>query len=286
MTVRTTPDPLMIRVGARVRSARGAKGITRQALSDLSGVSSRYLAQLESGAGNISISLLGRVANALDRPVDWLVRPEASGDHIGDLFARADPQTQAQIMRQLAPQNPTAGRGERIALIGLRGAGKSTLGKAVGAALNLPFVELNKQIETSCGMPIAEIMALYGPDGYRKLEATALTQVTASNDRMILAVAGGIVSNRATFAHLCAATHTIWLRAAPEDHMDRVRAQGDMRPMEGNPQAMDQLRSLLARREVQYSRAGAVLETSGRTVERSIRDLLTLIRTNAYVAPT
>ena len=174
-------------------------------------------------------------------------------------------------------------RAHRICLIGLRGAGKSTLGRRAGEAFGLPFVELNEDIEVQGGMPVAEIMALYGAEGYRQLEAEAVRRVAARNDRLILAVAGGIVSEPETYATLLARYHTIWLKAAPEEHMARVRAQGDIRPMEGQPRAMDQLRALLEARAPDYARADAQLDTSGKTEEQSLQAMLTLIRNKGFL---
>ncbi|WP_224813565.1 helix-turn-helix transcriptional regulator [Hasllibacter sp. MH4015] len=267
---------LQSRVGDRVRAARASIGISRRVLSEMSGVSPRYLAQLEGGDGNISIGLLLRVADALGVSLETLVArsdlpPEAL--RMGEAFAAADEPTKARVREMLSGATTKAGR---ICLIGLRGAGKSTLGAAAAAALDAPFVELNRTIEASGGMPIGEIMALYGPEGYRQLEADALNQIVADHDRAIVAVAGGIVGEAQTFDLLLDRFHTIWVKASPEEHMDRVRAQGDTRPMEGNPQAMAQLRVLLTSREAEYARADAILDTSGQSVDDSLERLLAL----------
>lgn len=274
---------LQAQLGARVRAARRARGMSRRLLSEVSGVSPRYLAQIEAGEGNISVGLLLRVAVALDVALETLLAttdlpPEAR--RVAEAFAGADDATRARVRAALAGAGTKAGR---ICLIGLRGAGKSTLGAAAAAALDLPFVELNRAIEAQGGMPIAEIIGLYGPEGYRQLEARALDRIVEAHDRAIIAVAGGIVSETETFDRLLDRFHTIWLRAAPEDHMSRVRAQGDTRPMDGNPQAMAQLRLILTSREVDYARADARLDTSGVSVERSVADLLALIRAHRFV---
>lgn len=275
---------LIARVGERVRRAREQKGLPRRVLSDVSGVSPRYLAQLEAGEGNISIGLLHRVAVALDQPLEWLVSEEDAWDsealQVAELYRQADPQARARAMEILTPR---ALRARRICLIGLRGAGKSTLGARAGRELGLPFVELNREIEETTGMPIAEVMALYGQDGYRDLEAEALERVTQAHDAMILAVAGGLVAEPETYARLLAQFHTVWLRAEPEEHMARVRAQGDERPMAGNPQAMAQLRALLASREPLYARAEAQLDTSGKTEAAALDELLDLIRRRGFL---
>jgi XRE family aerobic/anaerobic benzoate catabolism transcriptional regulator len=276
---------LIARVGERVRRVREQRGIPRRVLSEKSGVSPRYLAQLESGAGNISIGLLERVAQALDFRIDWLVAQddpwESEALHLADLYRRADGDRRRAVQNLLLPGQT---RARRICLLGLRGAGKSTLGRLAGAALDLPFLELNREIEDHSGMPVPEVMAFYGQEGYRLLEAQALNRVIETHDSVILAVAGGIVADPATYGALLAGFHSIWLRATPEDHMARVRAQGDSRPMRGNPEAMDQLKSLLTAREALYARAGAQMDTSGRSVEQSCDDLVALIRANGFLA--
>jgi XRE family aerobic/anaerobic benzoate catabolism transcriptional regulator len=275
---------LIARVGERVRRAREQKGLPRRMLSDASGVSPRYLAQLEAGEGNISIGLLHRVAAALDHPLEWLVAEEdpwtSEALRVAELYRQADAPTRARALEVLTPR---ALRARRIALIGLRGAGKSTLGAQAGRDLGLPFVELNREIEAMTGMPIAEVMALYGQDGYRDLEAEALDRVIREHDAMILAVAGGIVAETETYSRLLAHFHKVWLRAAPEEHMARVRAQGDERPMAGNPQAMAQLRALLQSREPLYARAEAELDTSGKTEGQARDELLALIRRRGFL---
>lgn len=248
-------------------------------------MSPRYLAQLESGQGNISIGLLNRVADALDVALVDLLGDETHADELRlvELFRGADESTRAGVLHRLEQATPGPDRAHRICLIGLRGAGKSTLGRGAGDALGLPFVELNKDIELKAGMPVGEIMALYGADGYRQLEAEAVRRVAARHNRLILAVAGGIVSEPETYATLLSRYHTVWVRATAEDHMHRVRAQGDMRPMSGRPEAMKQLRALLEQRQDAYSRAEAALDTSGRSPEESLTDLLGLIRSRGFL---
>ena len=243
---------LMRQVGERVRASRKEKGMPRRVLSEISGVSPRYLAQLEAGEGNISIGLLQRIAMALDQRIDWLVREDE-------------------------PAPADASRGQRICLIGLRGAGKSTLGALVGDALGIPFVELNSEIEAQAGMPVAEVMALYDQEGYRKLEARALDRIVATRETLVLAVAGGIVTEPETFKTLLGHFHTIWLKTSPEEHMSRVGQQGDERPMAGNPEAMEQLKSILTSREALYEQASARLDTSGKTAGQSLAELLAII---------
>ncbi len=277
---------LQRQVGDRVRAARTAKGMSRRLLSEASGVSPRYLAQLEGGEGNISIGLLLRVASALDLPMEALVArqmlcPDTA--RIAAAFARADAETQTRVQAMLHQSDVE--KAGRICLIGLRGAGKSTLGAALAKAKGVPFIELNRAIEAAGGMPVAEIMALYGPEGYRQLEADALDAIVAEQDRVIVAVGGGIVDEAKTFAALLARFHTIWIKATPEEHMARVQAQGDTRPMDGNPQAMAQLRLILTGREADYARADALLDTSGASVDESLSDLTHLIDTHAFLPP-
>lgn len=279
---------LMRRVGERVRGARERKGIPRRVLSDISGVSPRYLAQLEAGEGNISIGLLQRVAIALDHRIEWFVGEDdpwtSEPLRIAELFRSATADVQKTVLSALSPQSKHAMRARRICLLGLRGAGKSTLGRMASKHLGIPFAELNREIEEQSGMPVDEVMALYGQEGYRKLEAQALGRIVATHEEVILAVAGGIVVEPETFATLLANFHTIWVKTSAQEHMARVRAQGDERPMAGNPEAMEQLKSLLASREALYAQSEAELDTSQRNVDQSLKDLLGLIETRNFLA--
>lgn len=279
---------LIQQVGERVRKARERKGIPRRVLSDMSGVSPRYLAQLEAGEGNISIGLLQRVAVALDHRIEWLVGQDdpwnSDALRVADMFRASSSEVQKTVLRALSPQPAEILRARRLCLVGLRGAGKSTLGALVGKALNIPFVELNAEIESQSGMPVDEVIALYGQEGYRKLEAQAVDRIIATFDTVILAVAGGIVGEPETYTTLLGHFHTIWLRAAPDDHMARVRAQGDERPMAGNPEAMEQLRLILTSREALYGKALAELDTTGQRVETSLARLLALIEERRFLA--
>jgi XRE family aerobic/anaerobic benzoate catabolism transcriptional regulator len=278
---------LMARVGERVRKARERKGIPRRVLSEQSGVSPRYLAQLEAGEGNISIGLLQRVAIALDHRIEWLIGEDdpwnSDALRVADMFRSATAPTQASVLRILSPEPAESLRANRICLIGLRGAGKSTLGALVGQALGLPFVELNSEIEEQSGMPVDELLALYGQEGYRKLEAQAIERIISTYESMVLAVAGGIVAEPETYATLLNTFHTIWLKTSPEEHMARVRAQGDERPMAGNPEAMEQLKSILTSREALYGKAQANLDTSGRSPETSLAELLSVIERQGFL---
>jgi XRE family aerobic/anaerobic benzoate catabolism transcriptional regulator len=279
-----TPPTFLFGVGARVRDERARKSMSRKELSEASGVSQRHLAQLEAGVGNISIALLKRVADALSVPIDDLVRwgalRSADEEAFVALFREASP---ARRRRALEALDPTYARARRIALIGLRGAGKSTLGRLCAGALGAPFVELNAEIAATSGMPVGEVMALYGQEGYRRLERQAVEHVAATHDSVILAVAGGVVSEPDTFTYLLRRFHTIWLKAKPEEHMARVRNQGDTRPMAGNPAAMDELRAILVSREALYARSEAQVDTSGREVDESLADVLRTIEEAGFM---
>ncbi|MFT4961375.1 MAG: XRE family aerobic/anaerobic benzoate catabolism transcriptional regulator [Paracoccaceae bacterium] len=278
---------LIMRVGERVRKARERKGIPRRVLSEVSGVSPRYLAQLEAGEGNISIGLLQRVASALDHRIEWLMGEDdpwmSDAVRVTDLFRSATTDVQRAVIRTLSPGPIATIRAHRVCLVGLRGAGKSTLGTLASEMLGIPFVELNREIEEQSGMPVDEVIALYGQEGYRNLEAQALGRVIATHESMILAVAGGIVAEPETYGTLLGHFHTIWLKTSPGEHMMRVRAQGDERPMAGNPEAMEQLKSILTSREALYQQAEAQLDTSGLTVDQSITRLLTLIAEHRFL---
>ncbi|MCC5986990.1 MAG: helix-turn-helix transcriptional regulator [Pararhodobacter sp.] len=280
-------ETLLMRVGERVRAARERRGLSRRALSEKSGVSQRYLAQLEAGDGNISIALLHRVAQALDHRIEWLLGEEDPWQsdvlRVAELFRLADSATRQQVLAVLQPGSKADLRARRLCLIGLRGAGKSTLGALLGQRRGVPFVELNRVIEEQSGMPINELIAFFGQEGYRRLEAEALNRVIATHEAVVLAVAGGIVADPETFARLMQHFHTIWVKASPQEHMSRVKAQGDLRPMAGNPEAMGQLQALLRARDTLYAQAEAVLETSGKSVGQSLAELEALVEAEGFL---
>jgi XRE family aerobic/anaerobic benzoate catabolism transcriptional regulator len=279
---------LLVSVGERVRNARARMGISRRTLAEKSGVSQRYLAQLEVGQGNISIGLLLRIADALDFRIEWLVGeddPWTSEIVSITSMLRSATQSQRERVRDiLMPEDPRLRRAQRIAFIGLRGAGKSTLGRLVAAELGLPFKELNDDIQEASGMPAGEVMALYGPEGYRHLERQSLERLVALHERLLLAVAGGIVSQPDTFKYLLRNFHTVWLKAGPEEHMTRVRGQGDERPMAGNPHAMGELRNILKSREVLYAQAEAHVDTSKSTLKESMQAVIEAIGKYGFLA--
>ena len=285
-----TTEAFLRRVGVRVRDARGRKSLSRRVVSERSGVSQRYLAQLEGGEGNISIVLLRRVAQALDVPIEWLVCEEDPWSSetlpMVNLYRRASAEQRARVLQILDQEPPNLRRASRVTLIGLRGAGKSTLGRLAADALSIPFLELNEEIEQASGMPIGEVMALYGTEGYRRLEQQAVERVAATHDQVILAVAGGIVSEPTTFDFLLRHFHAVWLRAQPEEHMARVRGQGDERPMAGNPSAMEELKGRLTSREALYARAEAQVNTSGRTLEESLQEVVQIVLDHHWLDAT
>ena len=267
-------------LGERVREMRARRGMTRKILAHDSGVSERYLAQLESGQGNISILLLRQIAQALDTPLQALVLdgPEPPVDLVHTTeFLRRLPATELVEARRLLVEHfggvDLDARRGRIALVGLRGAGKSTLGAMLADRLEAPFLELDRLIEQEGGVSLSVIFDLYGQSGFRRLERRVLDQVIERYPRFVLATGGSLVSEPATFERLLTMCFTVWLRATPEEHMQRVIAQGDMRPMADNRESMSDLRRILDVREPLYRKADATIDTSGGSVEQSVEML-------------
>jgi XRE family transcriptional regulator, aerobic/anaerobic benzoate catabolism transcriptional regulator len=278
-----TSDPetgFLEQLGQRVRNMRALRGMSRKVLAKVSGISERYIAQLEAGRGNVSIVLLRRVSNAMGAHLEDLIpaaEPSPDWAVIRDLLRKASPAQIAQAKDILAGQNASMQRRMSfagIALIGLRGAGKSTLGKLLAKKIGWSFVELNKEIEAQNGLSVAEIIALYGQEGFRRLEQAALTQLLARKELTVLATGGGIVSEPLTFDLILSSFYTIWLKAEPEEHMARVRKQGDLRPMADDRSAMAELRNILVSREPLYARASAVVDTAGLTVDAAATRLI------------
>jgi len=272
-------DPeFLANLGQRVREAREQRGMARRVLSRAADVSERYLAQLEAGGGNASVVLLRRVAAALGvRLPDLLESGEPGAEQrlIRRFLDSLPPRRLQEVLRRLTEDfgQEEAVRRKRITLVGLRGAGKTTLGSALARILRRPLVELDKEIEREAGISLSEVFLLYGQAGYRRIEQRCLERMINGHQDMVLTVGGGIVSEPETYNLLLQNCYTVWIKAAPEEHMARVVAQGDMRPMAGHTQAMEDLRNILAARESLYGKADAVVDTSGCSIEESFAAL-------------
>ena len=240
----------LAQLGQRVRAWRSGQGVTRKALAAASGVSERYLAQLEAGQGNISVLLLRKLAHAMQVTVESLAR-------------------------ETPDQDPAR---RRIALLGLRGAGKSTLGAKLAAALGVAFVELDSEVEREAGARLGEVFAMYGQEAYRRFERRALERVLRSHEVAVIAAGGSLVTDPDTYRLLLDNCYSVWLKAKPEEHMNRVIAQGDMRPFKGRSAALDEIRKLLADRDRLYSRAEVTIETSGRSLKSALEELRSKVK--------
>lgn len=271
-------------VGANVRAARARRGMTRKMLASHSGVSERFLAQLETGTGNASILVLRQIASALDVPAvsllgDYQADP-ADLAHTMEFLKRLDSgrlqKARELLLQEFGEVNANA-RSKRVALIGLRGAGKSSLGKIVAEDLAVPFFELDRLVEEASGVPMNMIFDLYGQSSFRRFERRCLEKLLEKHSTFVLATGGGLVSEPATYDRLLTACYTVWLRATPEEHMSRVVNQGDMRPMAHNREAMSDLKRILAEREHLYGKADATIDTSGRAISDVEQELLKLV---------
>jgi XRE family transcriptional regulator, aerobic/anaerobic benzoate catabolism transcriptional regulator len=276
--------PVLTDLAERVRRARSGRGMSRKALAYHSHVSERYLAQLEAGRGNISILLLWRIARALGMPLAELVDDRAprpiDAVLLDSLLERLSGDQWCEARNLLLERfgtMPAAKRRDRIALVGLRGAGKSTIGRLLAHALAVPFIELDREIESMSGMQLAQMFELFGQDTFRRTERQALEAVLRKHDKLVLATGGGLVTEPATFEILLASFLTVWVRADPDAHMKRVIAQGDLRPMADNARAMDDLLAILKSREPLYAKADVTLDTAGKTPEQSLRELARLV---------
>jgi XRE family aerobic/anaerobic benzoate catabolism transcriptional regulator len=277
-------EPFLLALGERVRLLRARRGLTRKGVAQASGVSERHLANLEYGIGNASILVLQQVATALDCALaelvgdmttsspDWLMLRELLQGR-GDADVR---RARLALAGLFGNGHADPARSRRLALVGLRGAGKSTLGALLADALEVPFFELSREIERIAGCSIREIHDLYGTAAYRRYERRALDETVKAHPAAVIATPGGIVAEPATFNQLLGHCTAIWLQASPEEHMGRVAAQGDTRPMAASREAMDDLRRILAGRAAFYSKADAVLDTSGRSVAQSFAALAAL----------
>jgi XRE family aerobic/anaerobic benzoate catabolism transcriptional regulator len=279
-------------LGENIRSVRARRGMTVHQLARAAKLSARFLNTVELGRGNISVGRLNTLARALDVPIEMLAadaQPTSPEFNQSTAFLKKLPPGQLRDAHKLLLEkfsNVDARlRRSRIALIGLRGAGKSTLGSLLAQQLGLPFIELDKQIERDSGVTLTIIFDLYGPSGYRRMERQALESILAKHPRFVLATGGSIVSDPAIYNLLLSECFTIWLRAKPEEHMARVLAQGDRRPMAHNRQAMRDLRRILWSREALYRQADAVIETTGQTVKDSLQALLRLAKPSLQSSP-
>jgi len=281
------PDgDFLLSLGKRVRELRNRRGMTRKTAAREAELSERHLAQLEAGEGNISVLLLRRIATALNVSLAELFMPEVEEPvekRLIQRFLERLPSHRLEdvvfrLMRDFGHEEKI--RRMRIALIGLRGAGKSTLGSKLAAENQIPFVELDSEIEKDTGMPLAEIFSLYGQSGYRAIERRTLERVLHEHEDAVLSVGGGVVSEKETFDFLLSNCYTVWIKAQPEEHMSRVIAQGDFRAMAGSDQAMEDLRRILEAREPLYRKADMSLDTSGSSVEESFSKLKAVLQAN------
>jgi len=277
-------DAYLRRLGERLRTLRNQRGMTRKALAAHARVSERYLAQLEAGKGNGSIVLLRRIASAIGLPVTQLLHdgaePPLDFVLLSQFLERLSPPALANARKVLLKHfsEPSEGlRRRRIALIGLRGGGKSTLGRLLAERLDVPFIELDREIERRSGANLSEIFDMFGQETFRRAEREAFNEVLSQHLHFVIATSGSIVTEPSTLELLLASCFTIWVRAEPEEHMRRVMAQGDMRPMAHNARAMEDLVSILKSREPLYAKAEAVITTSGKTPEQNLVELLRLI---------
>ena len=286
-------NPFLVALGERVRALRSRRGMTRKAVSIAADVSERHLANLEYGVGNASILVLLQVAQALQCSLAELLGDVTTGSPewllLRELLERRDEATLRRVRVAVGELLGTGGaagratRSPRVALIGLRGAGKSTLGRRLAEDLGFSFIELSGEIEKFAGCTVAEIQALYGQNAYRRYERRALEETIQIYGECVIATPGGLVSDPATFNQLLSHCTTVWLQATPEDHMKRVVAQGDLRPMAQSKEAMEDLKGILAGRAAFYSKADFSLDTSAQPLDatfdalrRTVREALAL----------
>ena len=277
-------------LGERVRALRARRGLTRKSLAAAADVSERHLANLEYGTGNASILILQQVANSLQCSLAELLGDVTTSNPewlmIREQLAHADEAMIRRVRLSIDDMLGASGgqtRNQRVALIGLRGAGKSTLGQRLADDLGYPFVEVNREIEKLAGCSVNEIQALYGMNAYRRYEKRALEAVIQANQQSIIATPGGMVSDVATFNLLLSACTTVWLKAEPEDHMQRVIAQGDMRPMASSKEAMEDLKQILKGRAAFYSKADVTINTSAQDEAATFELLSTQVKSRLLI---
>jgi len=278
-------EPFLAALGARARALRVRRGLTRKALARLTGVSERHLANLEYGLGNASILVLAQVAQALQcslaelvgdfttQSPEWLMLRETLHACDETTLRRVRFAALDLIGGRTPARDAPPTRSSRIALIGLRGAGKSTLGRMLAEDLGFPFVELSREIEKLAGCSISEVLGLYGQNAYRRYERRALDDAIETYPEAVIATAGGLVSDIASFNLLLRRCKTVWLTADPEDHMSRVMAQGDLRPMAASREAMEDLKSILLSRAAFYSKADMRIDTSAQPLMETFQVL-------------
>lgn len=274
-------------LGARVRAWRARRGMTRKVLAADSGLSERFLADVESGKGNVSINSLEAAARALNISILELLQdaPRPALARVTGLLARLDDgqlDHAYSLLGNAFGMSNALGRDKRVALIGLRGAGKTTLGAQLAAQRGVPFIELDREIEREAGTSMNEILLLHGQGGYRRYERRALLRIAQDHpEGVVMTTGGSIVSERETFDLLQSHFYCVWLKASPQEHMSRVVAQGDMRPFDAGDnakggatrEALEDIRRILASREALYARADAVVDTAARTLKQSLKDL-------------
>lgn len=268
----------LLGIGSRVKSLRARRGMSRRILARSSAVSERYLAELESGKGNISILRLRQIAGAMSVPIEDLVsdptHESAEYSYLLQYIRAAERAELTRLYREISTRRTT--RPRLVALIGLRGAGKSTIGAALARRLSWPFTDLVRTIEQRAGMDVSEIFSLGGQSAYRRFELESLEETIERTEPAIIEVGGSLVSEAAAYERLLSSCVTIWLRASSEDHMNRVVAQGDNRPMAGNSHAMDDLKRILSERDNLYKRANYIIDTSDVSVADAIEEILKL----------
>jgi XRE family aerobic/anaerobic benzoate catabolism transcriptional regulator len=277
-------DAYLRRLGEHVRTLRNQRGMSRKALAQHARVSERYLAQLEVGKGNCSIVLLRRIARAIGVPVTQLVQegaePPLDRVLLSQFLDRLSPPALSDARNLLLRHfgEPTEDlRRRRIALIGLRGGGKSTLGRLLAEKLDVPFIELDREIERRSGASLSEIFEMFGQETFRRAEHEALESVLHQHRHFVMATSGSIVTDPGAMELLLSSCFTVWVRAEPEDHMRRVVEQGDMRPMANSARAMEDLIAILKSREPLYAKAETVLVTTGKTPEQNLSELMRVI---------
>ena len=267
-------------IAVKVRAARARAGLSRKRLGQLASVSERYLNDLEKGDANVSVGILGRIAVALDVELPAILPgfadqpPVVKHKPLADILVRmtvAEQQAAAEQLGLLLGDRPRRQHG--IALLGLRGAGKTTIGRLFAERHGLPFRSVTREVEQRAGMSLADLFNLGGSEAYRALEVEVVNELAAAEGKMVIETAGGIAGNSDALEVVLGSFKTVWLKASPEEHLMRVAKQGDTRPMRGNPKALDHLKSLLVQRESEYARAETALDTTGKTPEQCVSEL-------------